>query len=365
MLKPVSARWCHSLLFSALLSAWLCLMLYCYLSLSTACTEVTLWCPEPTTSFTTRACCSSLWLSLGAPVGLGNECNIDMADMESKCAMYDCYKNKTDGTLNVNGCSYVPNTLFNLAACNIHDLWKAVNLIINYLSRQFLQKKCFLLTCFSLYQIGATPSYITPGASKKDCDDTFVENIVRVYCDNVNVVERLSCIGRAQVAGAVVSAIDSFYDESEEIRSGCSQTVSYGSTLVTAVILTIVVAGTVHIILKTTTRPDNQPRDTEPLRARDGLLEEKIEEITGPVLAADIIETEDTSLPDTENEDSNIKEVNEEVKDEDLTKLLYEDDEDFVVKSSELVLTEDPGRDSLELLEQSTMEGTEHNDNQL
>ena len=163
----------------------------------------------------------------------------------------------------------------------------------------------------------------------------------------------------------MVSAIDSFYDESEEIRSGCSQTVSYGSTLVTAVILTIVVAGTVHIILKTTTRPDNQPRDTEPLRARDGLLEEKIEEITGPVLAADIIETEDTSLPDTENEDSNIKEVNEEVKDEDLTKLLYEDDEDFVVKSSELVLTEDPGRDSLELLEQSTMEGTEHNDNQL
>ena len=57
--------------------------------------------------------------------------------------------------------------------------------------------------------------------------------------------------------------------------------------------------------------------------------------------------------------------MNEEVKDEDLTKLLYEDDEDFVVKSSELVLTEDPGRDSLELLEQSTMEGTEHNDNQL
>ena len=192
-----------------------------------------------------------------------------------------------------------------------------------------------------------------------------MENIIRVYCDNVNVVERLACIGRAQLAGAVVSAIDSFYAESEEIRSGCSQTVSYGSTLVTAVILTIVVAGTVHIILKTTTRPDNQPRDTEPLRARDGLLEEKIEEITGPVLAADIIETEDTSLPDTENEDSNIKEVNEEVKGEDLTKLLYEDDEDFVVKSSELVLTEDPGRDSSELLEQSTMEGTEHNDNQL
>ena len=205
-------------------------------------------------------------------------------------------------------------------------------------------------------------SYITPGASKKDCDDTFVENIIRVYCDNVNVVERLSCIGRAQVAGAVVSAIDSFYDESEEIRSGCSQTVSYGSTLVTAVILTIVVAVTVHISLKTRARPDNKHRDTEELRVEDVVLEDKIEEITAsPVPPADEIETGDTSLSDTENEDTNIEEVKEEVKEEDLTKLLYEDDEDFVVKSSELVLTEDPGRDNSPLLEQSTLEGrTEH-----
>ena len=44
----------------------------------------------------------------------------------------------------MNGCSYVPNTLFNEAACNIHDL-----------------------------------CYIPPGASKQDCDDTFVTNIVR------------------------------------------------------------------------------------------------------------------------------------------------------------------------------------------
>ena len=121
--------WCKRLFLTVILSAWLCLMLYCYLHLTTTCTEVKLWCPQPTTAFTTRACCSSLWLSLGAPVGLGNECNIDMEDMEAKCPMFDCYKNKTDGRLNVNGCSYVPNTLFNLAACNIHDLWKALNLI--------------------------------------------------------------------------------------------------------------------------------------------------------------------------------------------------------------------------------------------
>ena len=225
---------------------------------------------------------------------------------------------------------------------------------------------------FCKIKLTPPPSYITPGASKKDCDDTFVENIVSVYCDNVNVLERLSCIGRAQVAGAVVSAIDSFYDESEEIRSGCSQTVSYGSTLVTAVILTIVVAGTVHIIvLRTrTTRPDCPDSTHHPgtgeLRARDGVLEEKIEEITAKVSPGDNIEDMDKSLSDTETEDTKT-EVTEEVKDEDLTKLLYEDDEDFIVKSSELVLTEDHGgEDHSQLLEeQSTMEGTEDNDSQL
>ena len=137
--QPVSAWWCRRLFLTLILSAWLCLMLYCYLYLSTTCTQVRLWCPEPTTSFTTRACCSSLWLSLGSPVGLGNECNIDMADMETKCPMYDCYKNKTDGSLNVNGCSWVPNTLFNQEACNIHDLWKVVNLIPDY-SKYFFKK---------------------------------------------------------------------------------------------------------------------------------------------------------------------------------------------------------------------------------
>ena len=74
------------------------------------------------------------------------------------------------GELNANGCSWVPNTLFNEAACNIHDL-----------------------------------CYITPGASKRDCDQTFVSNIISIYCDNVNPLERLSCVGRAQLAGAVVS----------------------------------------------------------------------------------------------------------------------------------------------------------------
>jgi len=93
------------------------------------------------------------------------------------------------GELNANGCSWVPNTLFNEAACNIHDL-----------------------------------CYITPGASKRDCDQTFVSNIISIYCDNVNPLERLSCVGRAQLAGAVVSAIDSFYDDSAGVRASCRPT---------------------------------------------------------------------------------------------------------------------------------------------
>jgi len=162
---------CCKLLFLAIFStAWLTFLTYCYLYLSTVCVPVELWCPDPTHTFSSQACCSSLWLNLGSTVGLGNECTIDMGDMESGCPMYDCYKNDSTGELNVNGCSYVPNTLFNEAACNIHDL-----------------------------------CYITPGSTKQGCDDTFVENIIIIYCDNVNIFERIACRGRAQLAGAVVS----------------------------------------------------------------------------------------------------------------------------------------------------------------
>ena len=95
------------------------------------CSPVRLHCPAPGHTFPARACCSALWLHLGAPVklgwvdlylylylylyctctctvyphcaqvGLGNECTVDMADMEASCPMYDCYKNNT-----VSYCSY-------------------------------------------------------------------------------------------------------------------------------------------------------------------------------------------------------------------------------------------------------------------
>ena len=73
------------------------------------CTTITMWCPDPTLTFTTRACCSSLWLNLGAPVGLGNECTIDMEDMEDGCPMYDCYRNKTVGDNSIVICIKILN----------------------------------------------------------------------------------------------------------------------------------------------------------------------------------------------------------------------------------------------------------------
>ena len=92
--KPPSS-WLRVSLVASLVTAWLVFLLYCYLTLSTVCSEVSLHCPAPGHTFTARACCSSLWLHLGAPVGLGNECSVNMAEMEAGCPMFSCYKNAT------------------------------------------------------------------------------------------------------------------------------------------------------------------------------------------------------------------------------------------------------------------------------
>ena len=139
----------------------------------------------------------------------------------------------------MNGCTGVPNMLFNEAACNIHDL-----------------------------------CYITPGASKKFCDDTFVENIVSAYCDNVNVLERLSCTGRAQLAGAVVSAIDSFYDDSAETRASCSQVTSWHTSLLVSLIVTLIIGVTLPFLIKSVTK-----EPVGDVQEHVATLESKIEEI--------------------------------------------------------------------------------------
>ena len=129
--------------------------------------------------------------------------------------------------------------LFNEAACNIHDL-----------------------------------CYITPGASKKFCDDTFVENIVSAYCDNVNVLERLSCTGRAQLAGAVVSAIDSFYDDSAETRESCGLVSSWHTSLLVSVIVTLIIGVTMSFLPKNVIKePVGDVQD------QTATLDSKIEEI--------------------------------------------------------------------------------------
>ena len=178
-----------------------------------------------------------------------------MAEMGAGCPMYSCYENATvrpgyglaehivtflqTGELNVNGCTGVPNMLFNEAACNIHDL-----------------------------------CYITPGASKKFCDDTFVENIVSAYCDNVNVLERLSCTGRAQLAGAVVSAIDSFYDDSSETRESCGLVSSWHTSLIVSVIVTLIIGVTMSFLPKSVIEePVGDVQD------QAATLDSKIEEI--------------------------------------------------------------------------------------
>ena len=95
--SPLLPSWLQVCIIITCITLWISFLIYCYLYLTTVCTTITMWCPDPTLTFTTRACCSSLWLNLGAPVGLGNECTIDMEDMQDGCPMYDCYRNKTVG----------------------------------------------------------------------------------------------------------------------------------------------------------------------------------------------------------------------------------------------------------------------------
>ncbi|XP_023347504.1 uncharacterized protein LOC111716294 isoform X1 [Eurytemora carolleeae] len=157
-----------------------------FLCLNPLCTEVEVFCPDPSYKFKTQTCCSVVWWSLGAGLGVGNECVINMDEMRSNCPMYDCYFKQT-GEWNSNGCSYVPEMLLNENSCDIHDL-----------------------------------CYITPGATKDSCDTSFVENIGRIYCNNVHFVEYLACRSRASIAGSVVQGFSSFWDESEGTRKSCN-----------------------------------------------------------------------------------------------------------------------------------------------
>jgi len=80
-----------------------------------------------------------------------------------------------------------------------------------------------------------------------------VENIILIYCDNVNVFERIACRGRAQLAGAVVSAIDSFYTDSEDLRSSCTLTSNYWAVatgMLASLLLSLISVCLIHCIVK-------------------------------------------------------------------------------------------------------------------
>jgi len=143
-------------------------------------------CPDNKQTFTADACCSPLWLSIGAPLGFGNECWIDLDLMVEQCDIFSCYE-LVNGTIgNTDGCTYIPDILLNYEACVIHDL-----------------------------------CYVTPGVSKEECDEVMKENINKIYCDNVNIFERKLCSIRASLAATALEWTDKYFVAAGIFREKC------------------------------------------------------------------------------------------------------------------------------------------------
>merc|ERR1719312_1956456 len=162
------------------------------------CKKITLTCPDTRRKFSATSCCQVQWYSLGAPLGIGNECWIDPKDIADQCDLYTCYMwNERNNTMdNINGCSTVPDNLLNHYACMIHDM-----------------------------------CYVTPGVTKQGCDSTLEENINRIYCDNVNLHERKICSDRASAAKEVLSWTERYFNDSEEERERCQPSDDYATRM--------------------------------------------------------------------------------------------------------------------------------------
>ena len=51
---------------------------------------------------------------MGSPLGLGNECWVDLDKMAEQCSIFSCYGNLINGTFNsTDGCTYIPDILLN------------------------------------------------------------------------------------------------------------------------------------------------------------------------------------------------------------------------------------------------------------
>jgi len=160
------------------------------------CKKQVLTCPDGVEKFTANTCCSSQWLSVGAPIGLGNECWFDLQTMMDQCSVYSCY-GVDNGHFNISdGCTWLPDQLLNYEACVIHDL-----------------------------------CYITPGLTKSTCDEVMQENINLIYCNNVNRYERILCSMRAMAASNVLGWTDQYFVDAGIFRDKCHRSDSYLSIL--------------------------------------------------------------------------------------------------------------------------------------
>jgi hypothetical protein len=69
--------------------------------------------------------------------------------------------------------------------------------------------------------------YVTPGVTKDECDDVMVDNINKIYCDNVNRYERQICSARASAARSLLSWTESHFTDAGRERDLCSLSDSY------------------------------------------------------------------------------------------------------------------------------------------
>jgi len=151
------------------------------------CTSKILTCPDYKQTFTADTCCSPLWHSVGSPLGLGNECWVDLDKMAAQCDIFSCYGDLVNGTFNsTDGCTYIPDVLLNYESCVIHDL-----------------------------------CYVTPGVTKAGCDKALKENMIKIYCENVNRYERKLCSIRASLAARALEWTDKYFVAAGMARKTC------------------------------------------------------------------------------------------------------------------------------------------------
>merc|ERR1711973_327198 len=133
------------------------------------CTEKkTFLCPNLKDKFQTKVCCDSHWIAKGASLNTGDECMIDLSEMERQCEIRTCYKSLESvfpGKWNTDGCTFSPDYFHSYEACVLHDL-----------------------------------CYVTPGTTKRGCDDAMEDNINKIYCDNLNYKDSYPCAIRSKAS---------------------------------------------------------------------------------------------------------------------------------------------------------------------